>query len=109
MRDPLTWIVAYPDGATLAEYAPDGSEHGWAEVRANAVAILALQDAMGQLVVIVEVPTGHTAEFFRRRTISLTIEGGQEVQRSSVTYLGWDGAYLCVYEDGSVALRPHKD
>lgn len=109
MRDPLTWLVLYPDGATLAEYDPEVGEHGWAEVRAAEVALIALQDEVGRMVVMVEVPAEHTAVFFRRRSITITTDGTEVGSRSSATCMGWDGAFLWIYADGSIALRTTKD
>ena len=107
-RDPLTWIVTYADGRTLAEYDADGIDHGFAEVDAAQARVLALVDDTGRTLVAVALPTDTPPVFFRRRTISIDLQGN-EPGRSSATCLGWAGAYLWIYADGTLALTPSKD
>ena len=111
MQDALTWLVVYADGTRLAEYAADGTEHGWGEVGSAQVRAVCLMYADGATPFVVAIPPGRSPVFFRRRSIEVALEDGSEVRRTSATCLGWDGdgAYLWIYEDGSVALTTHKD
>jgi len=103
--DSLLWVARRRDGSEIAEFDATG-DHGWAEVTGDISEVFLIDTTTGDPRVMLSVPVGVQPEFFRRRAIMLTEYG---TAHSSATCIGWPGAYLWIYEDGSVRLTADRE
>ncbi len=98
-----SWGVLYQDGTHLHE---EESTSGWASVDQEHTKSLALFTHDGILAYRVDIPTGATPVFFRRKSITIAWEG--ENRHMTVHCIGWkrgeDATYLFIGESGLVLL-----
>ena len=109
IKEVYTWGVIYTDGASLGEY--DRVEGlGFAAVDSVRVKRVVLLNSSSPYLQShsVDIPTGATPIFFRRRSIELHLLDEQVQNRSTVHCIGWkrdaQAVYLFVYDDGSTLM-----
>jgi hypothetical protein len=103
------WRARYTDGSVIDEYdRPEG--RGFAEVeqhRLAAVELVPQRPGLAAPCVEIDVSRGLRPVFFRRRTIELSLSGG-EAAHATVTALGWargdERALLFCHEGGRIVL-----
>lgn len=105
--DAFAWIAHLDDGSTYSENGPDGAARGWASLPATrTVTAIALQPRQrGRRGLRIPVPAGSTPVFFRRRQVTLRLDGGEQARRTT-TVIGWasdvDARYWAIDDVGNV-------
>ncbi len=121
--DPWYWVAHYSDGTQLCEYDDDG-QHGWKEIdqsKLTAFELVPLQE--GLVHHILKVSADSRPIFFRRRTISVNINGEVPVEtgRDVFHVVGFQKtfgkgkhqkSYKCfvfIFQDGSTILTDDSE
>lgn len=110
------WTAVYPDGSTLPEVAPDGSEHGWAEIDQDRLEAFCLQPSRIGLPTAVLRLHDSRPIYFRRRSIENILTGDGSVS-GTITVLGFQRtvngtcvkAFVAFYPDGTVLVSDRDD
>lgn len=109
MADIYTWHVIFEDDSTLNEFDNSETGRGFADVEkaGKRVKMLELWPQRTGTVHRVLIPVGAAPVCFRRRTIELDPNSGEQ-QRSTVHCIGWkrneQGTYLFVFSYGLTLL-----
>lgn len=105
MTDRLLWRVRFADGSTFDELGPDGQARGWGQAmeQPSPPDYVDLVDTTGRTLYVVACQ-GRRPRFVRRRRLSVSLSGGPSEKGPTVHILGWEGAWLFVFEDGSHLL-----
>lgn len=110
-NDAYTWSVVHQDGTETPEFddvRPDG--RGFAEIDiATAMTLELLPREQWSQAHVVHIPPGAVPVFFRRRTVTITLNnGGEATPEPTVHCIGWqrdaDAVYLFVFDDDSTLL-----
>lgn len=108
--DAWEWCAEYDDGTLLHEYDDDGTDHGFAEIdQARLVRLLLVPGRVGLSTHTIERGDGETANFWRRRPITLNPNTGEQTQGESITIVcierpGTAPTYTILFHDGSIAV-----
>jgi hypothetical protein len=121
LYDPWHWEAVYDDGSHLCEYNPETGEHrpfALALEHLGRLTHLILQPRYperypGLTQVVMQVPEGARALFFRQRDAYLIQDpDGPLVVKPRITALGWRQgdaqALLACYDDGSAFLTADR-
>ncbi len=105
--DAYTWQVTYEDTTSVPEFEGVGTfGRGWAEVDQARVKRLTLVGQGREY--SVHIRSGAIPVFFRRRSLTVGIVDGGQVERKTIHCIGWkreqDAVYLFVWDDGSTLL-----
>jgi hypothetical protein len=115
MPDQWAWRATYTDGSIWDELDEGGNARGFASVDLPRVESLAWVHTTGNLpdyVVRVNAASGQRPILFRRRTLAVNLDTGEQAQEEPVHVLGWQktvqgvnvASYAYIFHDGSVLL-----
>lgn len=108
MADNFSWRAHYNDGTVL-----DEEGHGFADVDQNKLTAFELiPNVPGRNGYVLKCTPEIRPIFFRRRTLTVSMQSGKEIGRSCIHCLGWQktvkgvnvASYTFIFEDGSVVV-----
>ncbi len=113
--DQYTWRVEYTDGTQLSEIAADGTILPFGAVamgRVRALSVVPYEGWVGSLWFLVWLMPGQRPIFFRRRSIELDPNTGEQTVLPATTCIGWQetrrgrnvASYLFILPDGETIL-----